>query len=159
MSWLAQGLGVLRWGATREEVLRRFPHARARASVRGRNPATGEAFVIPEGLEVPSFFEPKPGVRVNASLEFREDRLACISLATSCHAEPTDDPALLDLTGQLVLQEAELVAAYLQVGPVRSDVAVQGWEVDGVDVRLYLDCDDFEFELSVSEVGEHAARR
>ena len=40
------------------------------------------------------------------------------------------------------------MAEYLRVRPVRSDLGVQGWNVDGVDVRLYLDCDDFEFELS-----------
>ena len=148
MSRLRMGLGVLRWGASRQEVVRTVPSARTRAQVRGRNPATGAEFVIPEGLEVPDFFEPKPGVRISASLEFKDDRLCCISLATGCRVEPTDDPALLGLSEQLVRQEALAVADFLRVGPVRADLAVQGWQVDGVDVRLYLDCDDFEFELT-----------
>jgi hypothetical protein len=147
MARLAQGLGVLRWGATREEIKQRVPQARVRGGFRGRNPATGEEFVIPEGLEVPDFVEPKPGVRVRATLEFERERLACISLATHCHAEPTDDPSLLRLTAQLVRQEAQLVADFLELGPVRADLAVQGWQLDGVEVQLYLDSDDFEFEL------------
>ena len=145
---LGQGLGVLRWGSSRTEILGQHPGAKVRAEVRGKNPVTGDEFVIPEGLEVPDFIEPHPGVRVKASLEFERGGLACITLATKCHAEPTDDPNVLRLTERLVRREAELVAEYLRVGPVRSDLGVQGWNVDGVDVRLYLDCDDFEFELS-----------
>lgn len=156
-SRLATGLGVLRWGASRGEILSRLPGARVRAEVRGRNPVTGDEFVIPEGIEVPDFIEPQPGVRVNASLEFERGRLACISLATKCHAAPTDDPGLLRLTEQLVRQEAKLVAEYLRVGPVRSNLGVQGWQIDGVDVRLYLDCDDFEFELSRATEGSEGA--
>ena len=151
MTELVKGLGILRWGASREEILRQVPHARLRAEVKGRNPATGAPFVIPEGLEIPDFVEPKPGVRVKASLEFECGRLSCISLATKCHSALSEDPALLRVTEQLVRQEAELVAAYLHVGPVREDQAVQGWHVDGIDVTLYIDCDDFEFELSLAD--------
>ena len=148
MSSLAKGLGVLQWGASFEEVMVRLPHARLRAGVKGKNPATGVEFVIPPGLEILDFVEPSPGVKVKASLDFEDGGLCLISLATRCHAEPTDDPAMLRMTEQLVLQEAQLLADYLRVGPVSSGQAVQGWEVDGVDVTLYIDCDDFEFELS-----------
>jgi hypothetical protein len=144
-----QGVGTIQWGMSDDEIRNALPLAEPLERYHGRNPKTGEEFVTPPGLVIPSFCRLDCGVTVTAVTESDERGVAIISLNPSQapDLQTVDGPIWPHIPVETVNTARREVAARLGVGPIDESLLDQSWTVGGCQMTLSNEWDDFVFEV------------